>query len=405
MNSPSTTAQATRAMTNAEFAIFCLGGYLLSVSYGSTFLLSDIVLERGGTEADAGTIISAAMVSTMLLVVFSGHLGDLLGSARAVAAAAVLLVGADLGFAFMPGHGGGMIAVGLILGAGWGVFYTLGPMIVASVTTPATRTRSFALLSGSMMSGIGSGPLIGRGVLYLGLPLNLTFLLAAAASLLGAGAFLALSKRIEEIRTAMDAGAASRISAKSARGVLSSKAVFPILMVGVGGAIFGGFSSFQTSYAQSRDVDFSVFFAGFMLAAIGGRMFLSGPVTRKEPHGMAAILTGLVVGSMLLFKYVVVTSLSYFLAAAVLGVGYGLTYSVINGLAANEAPPSMIAQSLLLFSLSYFVGLFGYPIVAGRLIVDQGVDGLLNATLGLSCLNLMIALIRFATKPRTLGRQ
>jgi len=50
---------------------------------------------------------------------------------------------------------------------------------------------------------------------------------------------------------------------------------------------------------------------------------------------------------------------------------------VINGLAANEAPPGLTAQSLLLFSLSYFLGVFGFPFVAGKLIVDGGVQGML----------------------------
>ncbi len=69
---------------------------------------------------------------------------------------------------------------------------------------------------------------------------------------------------------------------------------------------------------------------------------------------------------------------TYLVAAVLLGIGYGLTYSVINGLAANEAPSGKTAQSLVLFSLSYFMGVFGFPLLAGTIIVSHGMQTLLT---------------------------
>ena len=95
-----------------------------------------------------------------------------------------------------------------------------------------------------------------------------------------------------------------------------------------------------------------------------------------------------------MFKYVVAGNLGYILAAVILGVGYGLTYSVINGLAANEAPEGTTTQSLLLFSLSYFVGVFGFPFLAGKIIIDKGLSMMLLILLGVSVLNWSITLGR-----------
>ncbi len=50
--------------------------------------------------------------------------------------------------------------------------------------------------------------------------------------------------------------------------MIGSRAVYSIIMVGIGGAIFGGLSSFQTSYANAHGFDYSLFFIGFMSAAI-----------------------------------------------------------------------------------------------------------------------------------------
>jgi MFS family permease len=99
-------------------------------------------------------------------------------------------------------------------------------------------------------------------------------------------------------------------------------------------------------------------------------------------------------GSIVLFGFVVDGGLSYVLAAMMLGVGYGLTYSVINGLAANEAPHGTTSQSLLLFSLSYFIGVFGFPLLAGEIIVEHGMATLLLTVLVVALLNWLITVGR-----------
>ena len=120
------TASAAPPPTHDVFGLFCLGSYLLSVSYGTTFLLAMVLSAHGGSESDAGTIISLAMLSTFGAVIFSGHLTDLFGAPKAIAAGAVLLAAACLGFATVPAYGVAVLVSGLLLGFGWGVFTTWG---------------------------------------------------------------------------------------------------------------------------------------------------------------------------------------------------------------------------------------------------------------------------------------
>ncbi|MFO2465782.1 MFS transporter [Pseudomonas sp. 15FMM2] len=376
------------------FVLFCLASYLLSLSYGSTFLLSLLIHSRGGNEHDAGSVISTAMLSTFVAVMMSGHLSDALGAARSIACLGVLLAVACLGFALTPGFGEGLMFFGLSLGLGWGVFYTLGPIIVAMLVEPAQRARYFALLSGSMMSGIGSGPLLGRAASAMGLPLTLAFYIAAVASLAGAAIFWRLGTQLTQQPNVLGASAVSKISWAATRQVLRSKAVFAILMVGLGGCVFGGLSSFQTSYAASHSLDYSLFFLGFMSAAITSRLLIASIVVKRDPYWSACLLSGLMLVSILLFRFVVSDSFGYLLAAIMLGVGYGLTYSVINGLAANEAPGGTMPQALLLFSLAYFIGVFGFPLLAGKLIVQHGMASLLTVVLGVALLNWLISVGR-----------
>ena len=376
------------------FGRFCLASYLLSLSYGTTFLLAMMLSAHGGSESDAGTIISVAMLSTFMAVIFSGHLTDLFGAPKAIACGALLLAGACLGFATLPGHGTAVLIFGLMLGLGWGVFYTLGPIVVAMIIEPAQRVKHFALLSGSMMTGIGTGPLLGRAAQGLGYPVESAFLVAAVASLLGGLMFVLIGPKIKRQHSTLGPVIACKITLQAAAFVLRSKAVFAIMMVALGGAIFGGLSSFQTSYATLNQLDYSLFFLGFMGAAITCRLLVAGLIVRRDPYVMSCLLTALIVVSVLMLMFFVSSGLTYLLAAIVLGVGYGLTYSVINGLAANEAPAGHTPQSLVLFSLAYFVGVFGFPWLAGQIIVNYGMHALLWLILAIALCNWSITLGR-----------
>ena len=379
---------ASSPVSTKLFALFCLASFLLSLSYGSTFLLSLLIHTRGGDEHDAGSVISTAMLSTFVAVMISGHLSDAWGAARTIAGMGLLLVVACLGFALMPGFGQGLRVFGLALGLGWGVFYTLGPIIVAMLVAPQQRAKYFALLSGSMMSGIGAGPLLGRAASALGLPLTTAFYIAALASLVGVLVFWRLSRHLKQ------EAAVAKISWAATRQVLSSKAAFAIIMVGLGGCVFGGLSSFQTSYAAAHALDYSLFFAGFLSAAITSRLLIAGWVVKRDAYAAACVLSGLMLLSVLMFGFTVSGPVSYLLAAVTLGVGYGLTYSVINGLVANEAPAGTTSQALLLFSLGYFVGVFGFPLLAGRIIVEYGLTTLLLTVVAVALLNWLITVVR-----------
>ncbi|ADR59253.1 MFS transporter [Pseudomonas sp. YQ_6] len=365
-----------------QFTVFCIACFLLSISYGTTFLLSMWVQMLGGTASDAGQVFAVAMLSTLLSVVSSGHLLQRVGAARAIATGAFCLVVASVGFAVVPGLGGALLACGLMLGVGWGLFYTVGPIMVAQMVEPSRRTHCFALLSGSMLTGIGTGPLLGKFAAFVGLPTQLAFWVAAcAAGLAGAYfAWLGSTSRGQRPTEKVQIGLASALK------VMRSRSGLSILMVGLGGAIFGTMGSFQTSYAERLGLDYSIFFIGFMGAAIACRLLLAGWVVKQPPLATSWVLTLIMATAVLGFDQWVHSAERYLAMAMLLGVGYGLNYSVINGLAANEAPVGLTAQALLLFSLSYFIGVFGFPYVASQLITQLGINAMMLSIEGVTLL-------------------
>jgi len=391
-----TNSVAQKKVDGGEFSVLCIGGFLLSIAYGVTFLIPILVSQRGGNEALAGLVISAAAVSTVILVILSGHIADAIGSARAVAISGSFLAASGLGFAMVQSAGSSLMAVGFILGIGWGTFYTLGPILVAAIIEPEHRIKSFALLSGSMLSGIGAGPIIGRIVTGWSMPIETAFAFASLSSLAGGALYFWLHVRLTGAGKILPD--INKISLGAARRIIGSKAMYSIVMVGIGGAIFGGLSSFQTSYAKAHGFDYSLFFIGFMSAAISGRLLLAKYVVKRDPFHSLLVLTSLTLTSIIVFLFMPSNQLVYLGTAAMLGVGYGLTYSVINGLAANEAPTGLVPQSLLLFALAYSIGVFGFPLIAGKLIVSSGIQAMLHVLLSLAILNLAIVLFRVARR-------
>ncbi|EJT06037.1 MFS transporter [Rhizobium sp. CCGE 510] len=389
---------ARKKVDGGEFIVLCIGGFFLSIAYGVTFLIPALVGQRGGDEALAGLVISAATVSTVILVILSGHIADAIGSARAVAVSGLFLAASALGFAMVPSAGLSLMIVGFILGIGWGTFYALGPILVAAIVEPEHRIRFFALLSGSMMSGIGAGPIIGRIATGWSMPIETAFTFAFLSSLAGGVLYFLLHRRLTNAGKILPH--VNKISFGAAREVIGSRAIYSIVMVGIGGAIFGGLSSFQTSYAKAHGFDYSLFFIGFMSAAILSRLFVAGYVVRKDPLYSLLVLTSMTLASILLFLMLTSNQFVYLGGAAMLGLGYGLTYSVINGLAANEAPAGLMPQSLLLFSLAYIIGVFGFPLIAGHLIVSAGIQAMLYVVLLLAVVNLAIVLLRIAHRAR-----
>ena len=117
-------------------------------------------------------------------------------------------------------------------------------------------------------------------------------------------------------------------------------------------------------------------------------------MVKRDAYQAACVLSGVMFGAIALFAFGVSGNLSYVLAAATLGIGYGLTYSVINGLVANEAPSGTTSQALLLFSLAYFIGVFGFPWLAGKIIVDFGLATMMLSVLVIAAFNWAITVAR-----------
>ena len=357
-----------------------------STAYGMTFLLPLRVAEIGGDEAFVGLILGVGMVAALLTGWLSGHLADRVGRAGSIAMAGGAQAAAFVAMAMASDASPMLIVVGVGFGTGWAVFYLLTPLLAINRAPPEDRVKYLTIVSGLMMLGIGLGPVLGRALESVGLSVSAVFVIAAGLSLIGAGLALLL------VRSDRRAGHGSTsLNLAVLFGVLKTRAALPTIMIAIGGGIFGCLTSFQAPISEAIGVDYALFFAVFVVTVVAARLSLAAHIGRQPPYPTVLALLGLMVAALLSWGLVPQSPFIYGATTVLFAVGYGLTYSVLNGIVANIEQQALASPALLVFPLAYFLGLYGAPFLGGWVIATHGAQMLLLALVVLGFLEWCLA--------------
>ncbi|MGY4473451.1 MFS transporter [Bradyrhizobium sp. USDA 3364] len=356
---------------------FMLGSINVAASYGSSFFLVDALRSAPQSASIAGTVISTGTVATILCSLVAGRIADLFGVMRTITVAAAVMAIAMICFAAAPAFMFLAYLGGLSLGIGWSIFYMLAPLQILERVRPAARVKYLTLLSGSQMLGIGLAVPLARTVVEIFGSYIAAYSLFAAACLVGAmllelaGRALAQAPQIKM--------AAVRLTFEDVREAFKSNTRYPIVMIGIGACVFSGLSTFQTLYASSRGQSADTFFIVFTLTAVFLR-FAAAPVIGKvRLEWVAAFLVVCTMAGLFLLLMNARSAEIYILGTAMFALGYGLSYSTLNGMVVFIAGTdgTSLAVASQVFTLSYFVGLFGFPYIAGQIVSALSFDDLL----------------------------
>ncbi len=374
----------------AGLALLYLGCLLAAGAYGLTLLLPAFVKAAGGNAALAGLVYWCGALGAGLALIFGGPLTQRIGAARAAVAGCGLYAVATGMLASGDGLSGSVYPAGVLLGAGWATFFTSAP-IIASSTGPQRAAGRFQVLAGFNALGMGITPILGQLLVGHGMPYRGIFGLAALLSLC-AGALLRPVPRI--LRLGPSAAGSSRDGrgvAGPVRLVLTSKVRPFLVMVLLGACVFATMTTYQATFAATRGLSPAVFYACYTAGVIIPRFTLTRVLARCNP---AAVTTALLAGmclSLAGFLRVGHDSLIYGASSCLLGLTYGLVYPLIQGRAADSAPAGLRHWTLWYFSLAYFVGIYGFPLVAGIIIVLGGYQALLASLLVIAAAELGVA--------------
>ncbi len=376
------------------FLLYFVAIFLQAGAYGLTFMLPRLFESFGANEKTVGLMLGVTAITTLVTVYFSGHLSDMFGRLRTLAVACIAISASLFLYAIIDDIGPLLVCASVLLGFGWGLTYSLGPIVLTRLVSAQERVRYFTLLSVFVMAGFGLSPVLAAGLEGAGYSVRDAFSVTAALCLVSSGLFFILDAPVKAHAINPRAEAPSRITLGAVAAVLRSPAVLPVVMVCLGASVFAGLNNFQTVFADARGLDYATFFLTYTVTVVVLRLVLARFTGGVNPYRTIAVLQYIMCLSVVIFIFSGDSLPLYLLVAVLFGVGYGVSYPILVAMAASDAREDLSAQTLQIFALTYFIGIFGFPLVAGWMIVEVGTIPLLALVAALALIEASLALRR-----------
>lgn len=372
--------------------LILFGTLLSAAGYGATFLIASWFRAQGGSELEAGATLSMALLGTLLGVPLVGWCAGWVDAARLAALGALAMAAGYL----LLGSLGGIEPVSLprlaamLIGLGWGMFYLGAPLAMSERLDDSERGPGFTRFSAFQMTGICGSPIVLAALLKQGgLPFASAFLWVGVVGLLAA-VLLALFG-IREPRAQQRK--ALRPWLRKITALARSVAIRPILMAGLGGAVFSGMMAFQGSLTEGSTTSASAFFALHAATAVVLRLLLVRRLSRWPRTPVIICLLGCLIGGLVCLHGSAVHPAFHAASAILTGAGYGLLYPVIQTWAVNTSALEDRHAALTWFVVAYFIGIFGFPALGGWLLVVAGKSTFIWALAALAMLELAVGTV------------
>ena len=380
------------------FAMYFLAIFLQAGAYGLTFMLPRLFAEFGASEKVVGAMLFVTAIATIVTVYFSGHISDKFGRVRALGIACIAIAVSLFLYGYVSSVGLGLLVASISLGFGWGLTYSLGPIVLTRLVSSEERVRFFTLLSIFVMAGFGLSPVFASVLEGFGYPVQTVFYLTSILCVISAILFFILIKPIKVHALNPAPERSSRITLSALRQVFKSRAILPVIMVCMGASVFAGMNNFQTVFADDRGLNYATFFFVYTLTVVFFRLVLVKFKGGNNPYLTIAMLQYVMAASVVLF-IVSGDSIPLYISVAILfGLGYGASYPILVAMAANDAEEHLGPQTLQIFALTYFIGIFGFPLLVGFGIVEFGYTPVLVFLAILAFMEASMALRRALSK-------
>jgi MFS family permease len=391
----------------AAVVLLLLGTLGVSTAFGMLLLLPLYVQELGGNEASFGVILSSATVTAVLCMGLLIRYPEAIRPHVVVALAIVAYAAGVAGAALVTETWTPLVGIGVLMGTAWAVVYTATPMVMSEMVTDEGRATYFGYLTGTQQIGIGAGPVVARVLVETGLGFRGTFLVASiiclvAAVLTVAVGFLASNPRTEDPE-ARGGVAASRDAAsfgEALQRILRSEAVFSLAMILLFACLFTSMTQFQTTFARSQDLDYSIFYVTYTVAVIFSRFVLARMASRFDARLVIASAVSVMALAVAAFLVVGSSTLLYGAASGLLGLGYGLALPNAQAQAVNVSEESVRPRVLPMAGLLFQVAILGFPLVAGWVIAGLGYPALFAVLVLFALVQVIIGWWRYSAARR-----
>ena len=395
----SNSVKTKQALPKWSFAVLLITSVLLATCYGSTFMLADYLRLQGLEPTQAGSVISSGVIVTLICALFAGKLAERIGLIASLAIASVLMGLAMLSFSTAGKFFGVIYVGGILLGAGWAIFYILAPLIVINSVSSTARIKYLTYLSGAQMLGLGLSTPVGNLLVTYGINHQTIYIYLAILAIICPLLLIKISCIEKNISKSTH-----RLTLSETIQVFTKSTLSPVMMILLLACIFSGLATFQSLYADTRGFDSSTFFIVFTFVTVVLRFGVASQLVKLPIYNLAIGLIILIVLSLMLLLFNKTNPILYIVSSVIFAIGYGLSYSTLNAIVVNTAEEHSLSTSSAsqIFTLCYFVGIFGFPFIAGILIKIGTINSMLLMAILIALAALLIG-VRLRTQKRTLN--
>ncbi|WP_201413659.1 MFS transporter [Mesorhizobium sp. J8] len=371
---------------------------MISFAMGTFALLPVYLLSIGRNEIFFGSISSAGMAAAIFIVLLSPTLTRQF-SVRRLAPVGGLLYAAGCATMLLNELSGMRATFPYFLSymfqsGGWALHFTMGSICISALSSDADRPSSFMAYSAFSTLGLTCGPLLGSLLTHFtGLGTVDMFVLAMLAATTGSALSFWAVKRAPNIRKA-DIPNNAALTRDLSNILFSNSSPF-FLLVLLSASIYTTLVNFQAPFASQSGLPYEIFFGSWAIAVVGSRFAIGPRVTRSAAGRTLPLLLGGMGVSLLGFHYSPGHPTIYAVTSLMTGITYGLSYPLMQSEAVRVTAPQSRTFVQIIFSLSYFLGLYLFPFVAGLVSVHLGYDVLTLLIAGLALLQTVIAILGY----------
>jgi MFS family permease len=277
---------------------------------------------------------------------------------------------------------------------------------MSEMVTDEGRVTYFGYLTGTQQVGIGAGPVIARYLVDTDLGFRGTLFTAGAVCLFAAMLTVAVGLLTPDSRTVRASVRGSGARARAAFGeaigrILRSEAVFSLVMILLFACLFTSMTQFQTTFASSRGLDYSVFYVAYTVAVIASRFGLAPIASRFDTRLVIAASVSVMALAVAAFLAVGSSTLLYGATSAFVGLGYGLALPSVQAQAVNVSEESLRPRVLPLAGLLFQAAILGFPLIAGWIIAGSGYGALFALLFSFALAQAAIGWWRFSMARKT----
>lgn len=338
-----------------NFALITLSNFFFFCNFSAFFLLPVHIKQLGGGESEIGWIMGAFGVTSLLCIPPVSAIADRRGKMPLMAAGALIMAGASLGFLFTGGLGWEIFALRLLQGAGFAAFFTSASAAAADMAEPGRTAERLGVFGAFTILSYAAGPAAGEMVMLAAGAEGLFIY----ASVFGFAAF-ALALFVKEPGGG-HRSAPSAVSAVSAPSNWSGMAMFTkdrafILLANLTLAVgLGAMLNFFAVFADENGFAASRFFLTYAATVIAVRVF-SAKIADRAGRKTVASPALLVVAVALFLVSQIRSDGQAVIFCFIFSAAYGLLYPALGAMMADRAHGAT-AGAMGAFNMSFSLGI------------------------------------------------